>query len=346
MSQVKTLQVRGTRSSSRSRKDDNAPALLYYMFLGGPVEPVYEKITKPEQLIEYIIQTGESETVKNQLKIPYVILFENTIIDVKNESLDSYLTSPENPIKICWKYIKNANLSLNYFFDHRGLKPDVEFLWKKSFRFAIEKLQDKTFSPSETDVAFIQKSAVVRRNRKNEGSVTNLIGDILTACITKNDLETTSVEEQYSFSDKDKHEAIVDHVIFKATTLRPILICEDKFNMITEGILQNFDQLRTFAATEHGKKFNIIYGITSNFNEWVFCCYLCPVEGKDVTADHFCVSDTYKMKYDDVRGLEPLSDSIKEITQKIRGFFFADIDKIVIESFKTGESMNIEETGI
>lgn len=312
---------------SRPRENDHVPPFLFYQFFGGPIKAVYkEEITKPGQLIEYIIKTDRSQTVK----VPIVMLFQDDIIDMKHENLNPELTSKENPIKICCKHIKNDNFSLYSFFDHRDINPDTEILSQRRFAFAIEKLQDKAFSPSEGDVMFIQKSAVARRNRKDGGPITGLVGDVLTACLTKTDLQTTFIQEQYSFLDKDKHEAIANHVIFKTTTNRPIIICEDRSNMIHEAILQNFDQLRTFSESEDGREFDMIYGITSNFNEWVFCCYLCPEEGKDVTEDNFLISNTYSINYGP-SGLEPTSESIINIIQKIRGFLRPDIDKIFLE---------------
>jgi len=61
----------------------------------------------------------------------------------------------------------------------------------------------------------------------------------------------------------------------------------------------------------------VVYGITPNFNERFFCCYLCPKEGKDVTADNFFTSTTPQMNYHP-SGLEPDSDPIKDIIQKIQ----------------------------
>jgi hypothetical protein len=341
-----TLRLRSSsRSSSRFRQSDDAPARFYYQLLGGPVEPVFEDITNPDELIKYIIKTGISQLVTNQLKVPFVMLFQDNIIDINHGKFNPELTTKENPIKICWKYIKNGSMSLYSFFTHRGITPDIEFLSRRRFRFAIEQLKDKAFSPSEADVMFIQKSTVARRMRKNEGPIGPLVGAVLTACLTKTDLKTIFIEEQYTFSDKEQHEAIVDHVIFKTNTLRPILICEDKFSKMNEGILQNFDQMRTFAASEHGRNFDMIYGITSNFNEWVFSCYLCPEDGKDVTANNFFISNTYKMNYDQ-HGEEPEPNSIKDILQKIRGLFQANIDEIVIESLNKEDAMIIEEKAI
>jgi len=321
-----------TGSLPPARRDDGAEAQLYYVLLGGSIEGVYgETITTPGGLITYIIKANND--AEEQLKIPYVMLFNDKIIDLKHGIFDPTITSPENPIKICWKYIKNGDLSLYNFFLHRNILPDFDLLWKDKLNRAIEMLQDKDFSPTENDIAFIQKSVATRRKRKNEGSVAPLISMLLNASLTKTESQTIIIQEQFRFIDVDKHEAIVDHVIFSGSISRPILICEDKFSMLNEGILQNFDQLRTFAASAKGLAFDVVYGITSNFNEWVFCCYVCPTWGKDITTNNFFTSQAYNLNFDPATS-EPDFNSVKDIIQKIRGFLSKDIDKIVFSSFE------------
>jgi len=48
---------------------------------------------------------------------------------VKHGNLNPKLTTLQNPIKVYWKYIKNEKFSLYYFFNHRGIRPDIDFLY-------------------------------------------------------------------------------------------------------------------------------------------------------------------------------------------------------------------------
>ena len=127
-----------------------------------------------------------------------------------------------------------------------------------------------------------------------------------------------------------------DHAIIQLWNLRAIIISEDKYLSMDEAILQNLDQLRTYAHSIEGSQFPIFYGIASNFDKWRFCCYIPSKNNTVDTARNFHISQEIplKLNIDNINTRAP-EDNVEELISIIQSFFEIDVDNIVAKRYFT-----------
>ena len=141
----------------------------------------------------------------------------------------------------------------------------------------------------------------------------------------KQDIESLiRLRNQYVIRTGD-HKIKADHAIIQIWNSRAILIVEDELEEIENGIIQSFDQLRTYSLSDEGKEFPIFYGIVSTFTEWIFCCYIPPEENKIATEDSFYTSERFRLTID-LETTSSKKDNFDKLIGMIKGFLIPDAD--------------------
>jgi len=71
-------------------------------------------------------------------------------------------------------------------------------------------------------------------------------------------------------------------------------LCEDKKGSLDDGLLQNFDQLRTISIIYKIKANTRIFGVVSNLKTWIFTCYVVPE--LQITPSNFLYTKGFSFK--------------------------------------------------
>ena len=102
-----------------------------------------------------------------------------------------------------------------------------------------------------------------------------------------------------------------------------------------EGLIQNFDQAKTYSLTDDGRQYSYVYGVISNFNEWRISCYYVPEPGTPDSVRNFYVSDIFTLQNkefepENAKEAFALIDSwLSDLVGLIKGLFKKDVDKTV-----------------
>lgn len=105
-----------------------------------------------------------------------------------------------------------------------------------------------------------------------------------------------------------QHKVIMDHAIHINNKVR--ICCEDKDDKLRMGLIQNFDQLRTFCLNQN---FKCCFGIVSTLTEWQFTCYF---KNEVITSQDFLCSRVYEVKLTK-EGLETILRKIRAFTRQV-----------------------------
>ncbi|RZJ49150.1 MAG: hypothetical protein EOO19_06135 [Chryseobacterium sp.] len=188
------------------------------------------------------------------------------------------------------------------------------------------KLEDAVMKDLKRDIyAAIQKV-------KDDKSY--LIRRITGLSIDEKDLKRIGIRNQFEISFPN-HNLKADHAVIQLWNLRAIIISDDKFLDMGEAIIQNLDQLRTYAHSIEGSQFPISYGIASNFHTWRFCCYIPSSNKKIDTCANFHISKEFQLKIN--------IDSINTRPTYANELFFKfinkkqDLEKLLTNLIRTGE---------
>jgi len=256
-------------------------------------------------------------------------------------------------IKVLFKHIRNVNtnetpikgLPYDEFFKQRDIKLETGLFEDVLFEKCLQKLKcDGKLSP---EIIQDFKRAVWHTLQKNEASKSTLIKKVLEIAVAEDPFVV--LQEQYEIK-VTKHRVKADRAALQTVTERVICICEDKFSEkdLEEGVVQCFDQMRTYSLTTEGKKFPLIYGIASNFNEWRFLCYHPPEPGTPTTYSNFYVSELFTLmrknfKIKDKEATQELiniDQKVETLVGMIQVLFYADVDIGVIDTYFLKKKQN------
>jgi len=296
-----------------------------------------EKIETYENLMHYIKRhyelPCELELYDEAKKI---LLTETSRLFPKGASLS---------VQVLFRHIRNVNkndvpiknLPYDEFFKQRHINLINGIYRDAAFEKCVQRLKcDFKLSP---EILQDFKFAVWHTLIRNEASKSSLIKRVLEIAVRETPF--FYIQEQYEVK-VNKHKVKADRATIQTLTQRVICIGEDKFSErdLEEGVVQCFDQTRTYSLTEDGMKFPFVYGIATNFNEWRFLCYRPPQPGAPTTYNNFYVSETFTLmkksfKIEDKEARQELinvGQKLEALIGIIQGFLCPDIDITVIDT--------------
>lgn len=235
-------------------------------------------------------------------------------------------TSENNPIYIYLKHIintKNDNSDQDLtdtFFQQRDINLREGILLDRKFQGCLDQLE------KIPDIDAVELRAFLKAFKKHKliygASKYPLINRFL-----ENSFESDNYTIQNAYEIKaDEHKAIADFIIYDEITRRAIIVGEGKHQDILAGVIQNFDQERSYSMSIQGKKFQFVYGVATSLEKWVFTCYVVPKDGMPAKYDNFLVSEEIPLE---IESGKPTLDSIKKILGYLQGLLEPQIDKIV-----------------
>ena len=218
----------------------------------------------------------------------------------------------------------------------RHIKLKNEILRDCKFQKCIEESKCE-FTIEDKDLKKFMNE-ILHTFQKNEASKGSLVKRILDFAVEANPF--LLITNEYYISN-ERHIVKADHTVSHILSQRLLLISSDKEveDDLFGGLIQNFDQLKTYSLTEEGSQYPFIYGITSSFNEWRICCYHAPKPGIADSAESFYVSDILPLMGDNLKtknvkhAFLDFDKRFKRIVGFIKGLLRSDIDKIVAREY-------------
>jgi len=317
----------------------------------GEIFTTFEK--EEHRITKKMIKDNQIETYEHLMKYikkHYELPCELELIDEDEGILLTVKSSlfPEGTylsVKVLFKHIRNVNandvpiknLPYDTFFQQRDINLSNGLFLDAHFEKFIEKFKCDVKLSAEIIQDF--KLAVFHTLQDNEASKSTLIKKVLEIAVREDPF--FFIKEQYEIKVKG-HTVKADRAIIQKFTQRVILIGEDKLSErdLEQGVVQCFDQARTYSLTTEGMKFPLIYGIATTFNEWRFLCYYPPKPGTLTTYENFYVSKIFKLmrknfETEDKEARQELlniDEKLEALIGIIRAFLCADIDLGVIDT--------------
>ncbi len=314
----------------------NTSPSIWYKYLDNDIAVINESdiithgITNAKSLLGYI-KAGIKDPLP-ALEVTYrdIVLFPDA-------KLKNLITNENFPIRIVYKHIKyldNIPRIPKKFFKQRGISFDFGVIGKKSLDPFMEKIKDENFQIDENRVEFVQRDYKITI-LDSENVVQALIFQFLMAGLTEEEGQYIQFKYRYEIETDslEIHRANPDYVLFNVKAERVLIVCAGRCYDIEQALLYNFEQMRSFSMSADGKNLKYIYGLSSVGTKWIFCCYVVPMNRKNVSESNFMTSRV--MVNDMVDGTIG-KNFLDMMIRYIRGVLVKDIDAILdIEVMKS-----------
>lgn len=270
--------------------------------------------------------------VQKHLSIPFEIevVYQGRVCD---GTLPWQETSKENPFHLYLKHIWNTKSEksdqdlTDTFFQQREISLKDGLLLDRKLQKCFDRLKVPC-SISNSDLKYLLKSYKMY-DFTNELTKYPLINRFLEYAFEVNDDDDNNrykIRNAYEIK-AGSHKAVADFYAFDIITKRGIVIGEGKKHDFIAGLLQNFDQLRSYSMSILGKHLEFIYGVITTLETWTFTCYVVPQGDQAAAYNNFLVSNTIHLTID--QNNLPTRDSINSVITYLKVFLNPQIDKVV-----------------